>query len=412
MVNSIRSAAADSNTIDYDVIVVGGGLAGSSMAAALADTDITVALIEQFASSAELPECIDSIDGFDPRVSALTPKSQRFLTSLGVWSTIESARVSPYYSMRVWDGEGTASLDFDAAEAGCDVLGHIVENRITIAALMARVSQARNIDVIAPAAVEQLLPVGDSWQLQLADGQQLSAALIVAADGANSPLRQQAGIETREWDYNHCGLVATVETSKPHQATAWQRFTDDGVLAMLPLASESERKLSIVWSLPPERAEQMMALSDDDFTAVLAREFEHRLGDISAVSRRFSFPLRQRHAKDYFRPGLALVADAAHTIHPLAGQGINLGLKDVEVLAEEILRAKQRHTALGSTATLSRYQRRRMADNLRMMSLMEALKRLFNQPALPVRWLRNSGMRLVSSVAGIKRYLIKQATEI
>lgn len=411
MANRFEVAAGIRAAMDYDVIIVGGGLAGSSMAAALADSDITVALIEQFASSTQMPECQDIIDGYDPRVSALTPKSQRFLTALGAWPKMTAARVSRYYSMQVWDGEGTASLSFNAADAGCEVLGHIVENRVTIAALMLAVKKARNIDVIAPAAVEKLLPVGDAWQLQLADGQQLTAALIVAADGANSPLRQQAGIETREWDYQHCGLVTTVEVTKPHQHTAWQRFTDDGVLAFLPLASELDNKLSIVWSLPPDRAEQVMALSDDAFSAVLAREFEHHLGDITAVSRRFSFPLRQRHAKQYYRPGLALVADAAHTIHPLAGQGINLGLKDVEVLAEEILRAKRRNIPLGSSATLSRYQRRRMADNLRMMTLMEALKRLFNQPALPVRWLRNSGIRWLSSLAGVKRYLIKQATE-
>ncbi len=405
---------------DYDVIIVGGGLAGSSLAAALADSELSVAMIDQSVPSTTFAQRVGGADGYDPRVSALTARSQAFLTRLGVWQDIVDAGVAQYRYMKIWDGSGTAELALSAMEANCDFLGHIVENSITVSALMKRITEARNIDIVAPATVATLDPIANvdgenneaCWQLTLADGRLLKAALIVAADGALSPLRQQAKLETREWDYHHCGLVCTVQTQYSHQATAWQRFTDDGVLAFLPLVSDdAEHYCSIVWSVPPERAEALLALSDAEFKEQLARQFEERLGKIIAVSRRFSFPLRQRHAKQYYRPGLVLVADAAHTIHPLAGQGINLGLKDTEVLAEELLRARRRGIGLGCTGTLARYQRRRMADNLRMMSLMEALKQLFGHQSLPIRWLRNTGMRWLSHIAPLKKQLIKQATE-
>ncbi|ROR98855.1 2-octaprenylphenol hydroxylase [Sinobacterium caligoides] len=404
---------------DYDVIIVGGGLAGSSLAAALANSPLSVAMIEQVEGDYTMPEAEPGIDHYDPRVSALTAKSQRFLMTLGAWDGIEAARLASYRQMRVWDGEGTASLEFSAAEVGCSQLGHIVENRVTVAALMQRVMAARNIEIIAPAKVTQLHPLEEAdaaageacWALELADGRNLSAALVVAADGAVSPLRAQAGLQTREWDYHHHGLVCSVQTEQVHRATAWQRFTDEGVLAFLPLAGDDQHYCSIVWSVPAERAAALLALSDVEFCTELERQFESTLGAITSVSKRFSFPLRQRHAKEYYRDGLVLVADAAHTIHPLAGQGINLGLKDTEVLAEELLRAQKRGVGLGSRATLSRYQRRRMADNLRMMALMEALKRLFARRELSVRWLRNSGMRLVSRISLVKRLLIKEAME-
>jgi 2-octaprenylphenol hydroxylase len=250
-----------------------------------------------------------------------------------------------------------------------------------------------------------------AYSLALEDGSTMQASLLVAADGALSIIRTLAGFETREWDYNHKAIVATVECEQPHQQTAWQRFLPQGPLALLPLADVNGGKqyCSIVWSAEPDYADELLALDDAGFRAALGQAFEHRLGGINAVSKRFSFPLRQRHAKQYFKAGLVLVGDAAHSIHPLAGQGINLGLQDVQVLAEEIKRGVKRGLLLSDEAILQRYQRRRMADNLTMMAAMDGFKRLFEREELPVRWLRNEGMRLLAKIPGVKNTIIRQA---
>jgi 2-octaprenylphenol hydroxylase len=234
--------------------------------------------------------------------------------------------------------------------------------------------------------------------------------LVVGADGANSFVRQTLGFKTREWDYHHHAIVCTVETEKPHQHTAWQRFMTSGPVALLPLtANDNAHFCSIVWSVIPQEAERLMQLSDIEFAAALTQATEACLGKVLGSSQRFSFPLRQRHAVDYVQEGVALVADAAHTIHPLAGQGINLGLQDVRVLAEELLRAKALQQGLGDMQVLSRYQRRRKTDNLMMMAVMEGFQRLFGQSSLLLRWVRNRGMAEVARHPVLKKQLIKQA---
>ena len=232
-------------------------------------------------------------------------------------------------------------------------------------------------------------------------------------DEALSQLRKLAGLRTREWDYGHHALVCTVETEKPHCGVAHQRFLSAGPLAFLPLASRAGRNYcSIVWSVESAPAQELLALGDEEFKQQLGLAIEHRLGAILACSDRIGFPLRQRHAIDYVQPGLALVGDAAHTIHPLAGQGINLGLQDVAVLAQELLAAHQQGAALGSLAVLQRYQRRRKGENLLMMAAMDGFKRLFAEQALPVRWLRNTGMNLVGGNGPLKRRLMRHAMGI
>lgn len=326
----------------FDAIIVGAGIAGSALACALGGSSLRVAIIEAAPLPLEWPEQDDTINGFDGRVSALTLSSQNFLRNLSVWSEIVQRRVSPYNKMQVWDGEGTGSICFLAEEINQPALGHIVENRITIAALVKQFSQYANVQSIAPAKLEQIFETEHGRELILEDGRVLQAPLIVAADGANSFVRHQAGFETREWDYHHHAIVATVQVTKPHHQTARQRFLPQGPLAFLPLNSGTgeQHLCSIVWSATPQYAKNLMELSDDEFAVALAQAFEYELGDVQKLSRRTCFPLRQRHATDYVKPGIALIADAAHTIHPLAGQGINLGLMDVKVLAEELLRGK------------------------------------------------------------------------
>ena len=393
----------------YDVIIVGAGIAGSALACALGGSGLSVAVVEAQSLSAQWPPLETAIDGYDARVSALTVASQQFLDSLGVWQAVAERRISPYRHMQVWDAEGTGSIEFNAEEINQPLLGHIAENRLLVAALLARLAQHSNVEMLSPLRVASM-PHGDgSRRLQMDDGRVLQATLIVAADGANSRIRELAGIATTEWDYEQHALVATVKTAQPHGQTARQRFLPEGPLAFLPLSGGDDHYCSIVWSAVPAFAENLMALDDSDFAAQLAAAFEHRLGMVEAVSRRFSFPLRQRHARDYVQAGLVLVGDAAHTIHPLAGQGINLGLLDVQVLAEELLRARSRQLSIAEPMALARYQRRRKANNLAMMAAMEGFKRLFAESALPVRWARNAGMRWLDKAAPVKRRIMREA---
>jgi len=394
---------------EFDVIIVGAGIAGAALACALGDSELRIAIVEAQPLQQCWPEQGSAVSEFDPRVSALSPSSQQFLEQLAVWPAMAQQRISPYQHMQVWDAEGTGAIAFSSRDINSAVLGHIVENRITVSALQQQFSRAANVQALAPARLAAVsLATGE---LTLEGGQRLRAPLLVAADGANSLLREQAGFELREWDYGHSALVTTVQHSAPHSYTARQCFLPEGPLAFLPLSTVGggQQLSSIVWSSTPARAQQLLKLDDRAFALQLGRAFEGRLGVIEAVAPRYSFPLRQRHAIDYTRPGIALVGDAAHSIHPLAGQGINLGLMDVKVLAEELLRAQRRGLAPGDSSVLERYQRRRKGANLTMMAAMEGFKRLFGHRALPVRWLRNNGMRWLDQNPGLKNQLMRRA---
>ena len=398
----------------FDIAIVGSGIAGSALATALSGQGFSVALIEAQAPRLKpLPNVID-VAQFDPRVSALTPKSQKFLQDVGAWEGIVQQRMCPYTHMTVWDAEGTGSIEFDCSEVKAPALGHIVENRIVTAALLSKVRDTRDIELMSPVSVTACkLNESGGAQLSLDGKGILETDLVVAADGARSQVRQMLDFKTREWDYGHDAIVATVELERSHQATAWQRFLPSGPLAFLPLAGEPDKHLcSIVWSLREPLSKELLSLDETTFCRRLEHAFEHRLGRVLACSPRFAFPLRQRHAVDYVRPGVALVADAAHTIHPLAGQGINLGLQDVQVLAEEIVAGRARGAKPGQLQLLKRYQRRRKSENLLMMAAMDGFKSLFGHSALPIRLLRNEGMRTVAALGPIKRQLMHRAMGI
>ena len=389
-----------------DLIIVGAGMVGSALALALKDSGLNILLLDG-GSMAVRPFSGEA--PFEPRVSALSMASQRLLERLQVWPGVLVRRASPYAQMQVWDGSGTGSIHFSAASVHADNLGHIVENRVVQDALLEALFDSE-VGLLPNARLEQLRRDGDDWLLQLVDGRQLRTPLLVAADGANSSVRQMAGCATREWDYLHHAIVTSVRCADAHQATAWQRFTDDGPLAFLPLRrGEDEHWCSIVWSTVPEEARRLMALDDQAFRQALGKAFEWRLGEILEVDPRLCIPLRQRHAKRYIQPGLALIGDAAHTIHPLAGQGVNLGFLDAATLAEVLLHALRRGEALASEKTLSRFERRRMPHNLAMMAAMEGFQRLFQADPLSVRWLRNSGLNLVDGLAEAKALFVRQA---
>jgi 2-octaprenylphenol hydroxylase len=283
---------------------------------------------------------------------------------------------------------------------------------VIVAAMHEQLIRQPALDCLIPANVRTLHNAADAALLTLENGRQLSARLVIAADGAQSPLRQLAGFETREWDYEHEAIVCSVRTTKQHQQCARQIFMDEGVLAFLPLASageHSEQWCSVVWSVLPQVAKSLMRLSDEDFCKKLSLASEHWLGEVIHSSQRISFPLRQRHALDYVRQRVVLIGDAAHSIHPLAGQGANLGLADVNVLADELQRVKSTGRDPADPLLLARYQRERKPHNMSMMLLMEGFKRLYAEQPLPIRWLRNAGMRAIEHSPTIKNQLIRAA---
>lgn len=385
-------------------------MAGAALAAALRGQGLSIALVEaRPVAPPELPSACD-VASFDTRVSALNLQSGALLEQLGVWPAIERYRHCAYRHMTVWDADGTGLIDFDAAEMDQPALGHIVENRAVIAALLGPVLSSPDITVFAPRRVQAIECDEDGVTLALEEARPVRARLLVAADGAMSSVRKLLDFETREWDYGHRALVATVATEQFHEDTAWQRFLSTGPLAFLPLpGGDAENFCSIVWSLQDDLVDEILELDDEAFCSELGRAFEHRLGRVVASSARGAFPLRQRHAVDYVQPRVALVGDAAHTIHPLAGQGINLGLQDVIALAEEILVACARGADPGQLNVLRRYQRRRKGENLLMMGAMDAFKFLFEQDALPLRWLRNAGMAGVGASGPLKHEIMRHA---
>ena len=396
-------------TAQPDILIVGAGMAGLTLAAALADQPVSVVVIDphMHAGPEQWP------DTFDPRVSALTQASENMLRRLGAWDAMMAQRVAPFAHMDVWDGDGTGNIQFHASEAGAEHLGHIVENRVTTHALFERVKAAANVEVRCLGLEKILDTEQGGWRVLLSDGSEAEPTLLIGADGARSRVRDQLGFRCRTWAYGQSAIVTTVKTEQPHGDTARQVFLESGPLAFLPLREQSTARKSnlssIVWSLDDEQLKPIMALSDEEFCSRLGKAFEHRLGKVLATDRRFAFPLVQNHAVDYILPGVALIGDAAHTIHPLAGQGINLGLLDAAVLAEEIQRALEHELPLDDFSILRRYQRRRKPHNLLLMSTMEAFKRLFGVDIPPLRVARNLGMSFFNRHTLVKGQIMARA---
>ncbi len=383
-------------TEHYEVIVVGGGMVGAATACALALGGVNVALLERFNPERHWPP-----EPIDIRVSALTKASQNILEMLGAWPGMVQRGVCAYRDMRVWDARADGELHFDCADTAFSELGHLVENRVTVAALWDVLDTLPTAKCITPAKVVDMQLNANNRQLRLEDGRILEADLVIAADGRDSALRQMAGIEVTGWEYRQDGLVATVSTEKSHQFTAWQRFLEEGPLAFLPL---NNGQCSIVWTLSSETAKHHLALDDQDFLDVLEHASGGILGKMLEVGPRAAFPLRFQYANRYIDQRFALCGDAAHAMHPLAGQGVNAGLLDAAAIAELVIQTKQEKRPLSSSRFLRRYERWRKGDNLMMMSSMDVLNKTYSMTAEPLVGLRSAGMNLVNNLAPVKAY--------
>ena len=385
---------------DFDVIIIGGGMVGATIAAGLGKAGIRCALVEKH------PPDLNPGDDISLRVSAITLASQRILTHVGAWPMIEHMRAQPFTEMQVWDQEGFGNIHFDCADVGEPIMGHIIENNIIVAGLWKTLPTCAGVTTFCPASVEHMERDNDRMRVTLSNSVVLSADLLIGAEGANSIVREFAGIELKVSDYQQSAVVANIRPERWHRDTAWQRFTPTGPIAFLPITDEL---CSIVWTNDTARAEEVMALDETEFCKQLYAAFDGRLGMLELVSERAAFPLIKRHAVDYVQPGLALAGDAAHTVHPLAGQGVNLGLADAAVLMEELIRAAGRRQPLGDLQVLRRYQRRRKGDNLLMQNAMSAFKHLFGSTLPPVSFARSLGMDMTNHLPPVKNLVNRYA---
>lgn len=400
---------------DYDLIVVGGGMTGASLALALGLTRWAVAIVDPRPDN-PVPGNATPQTGtdFSPRVSALAPASRRWLEQVNAWPLIPAERLSPYTGMHVWDAEGSGDVRFTASDsAGTDPdngddrpLGHIVENAWVEHALWQRLAQtdaitARNGERVAYAERQN----DGSWVVELRDTHDRTSVLtcrqLVIADGARSPLRDQLGFSIRRWPCDQVALVATVQHDRPHDATARQAFHREGPLAFLPLSLPDCS--SIVWSMDTDAATEFMNTNARDQALYLETAIGRSLGAISVCGNVFSFPLHQMYARQYWQPGVVLAGDAAHQLHPLAGQGVNLGLQDVSTLADILTTASGQGVALTEPLLYRRYARQRQGHNLAGIVAMEGFRRLFAPTNPAVHAARNLGMRVFNQSGSMRQ---------
>jgi 2-octaprenylphenol hydroxylase len=394
-----------------DVLIVGAGLVGLSLAAALQTSGCGLKIkIVDARDKPELPvnkfksrEDHTLRSGIASRVSSINPGSKKFLDRIGAWERISESTISPFQQMHVWDGQGTSHIEFGDSDSGA--LGYIVENERIVEALLEVLSDSTSIEFHWQTRLSDLSQDDEGYSLTLEDGTKIHTGLLVGADGGNSIVRELCNIRTVKWSYEQTALVTTVETELAHGQVARQCFTKDGPLAFLPLSDE--HFCSIVWSV--REVDRLLALTDAEFCALVGSAFENRLGEIRGVDQRFSFPLVQQHALQYVGEHVALIGDAAHTIHPLAGQGANLGFADARVLAQILAGAKLEGRKVEDKSLLNQYQRQRRTENVPMAVVMETFKRLYNTDNPGVNWLRNTGMRMINGNENLKSMITRLA---
>ena len=382
-----------------DVAIVGGGMVGGALALGLAQHGFTVTVVEQAS-----PPAFDPTSDPDVRVSALSTASVSLLRGLGVWEAVLDMRAHPWRRLETWEWE-TAHVAFDAAELKLPLLGYMVENNVLQLALWQALEAHPQVTLRVPASLTALQRHQTHSVLHLDNGDTLTAKLVVGADGANSRVRKLAGIGIHAWNYRQSCMLITARCEDAPGDSTWQQFTPSGPRAFLPLSGEWA---SLVWYDSPARIRQLRSLSMPQLQQEIVRHFPSRLGNVTPVATG-AFPLTRRHALQYVQPGLALVGDAAHTIHPLAGQGVNLGYRDVDALLDVLTRARSHGEAWADKPVLKRYQTRRMADNALMQSGMDLFYAGFSNDLGPVRILRNLGLMAAARAGGLKRQALKYA---
>ena len=385
----------------FDFIVNGGGMVGASVALGLADLGFEIALIE-YAPPAAMPAADAT---FELRVSALAPASIALLESLGVWSVIQAERVCPYRRMRVFDQNSSGDVTFDAAEIGAPYLGYIVENKRVQAALWQRIDQHEQIQAFTEVQPAQVQMSEQQVQLLLDDGQMLRARWLLGADGARSWVRETLGLGARTLDYGVYAQVLSVQTAYPQQDITWQRFTSHGPEAFLPLAGQ---RASLVWYDSPDAVQQRAKQDSASLLDALHTTFPAELGEISHIEQQGYFPIRKMHAQRYHHQRAVLLGDAAHAIHPLAGQGANLGFADVQAWLQLMQEAKLQRARWAALANANAYARARRLDNQMMQSAMDAFEVGFKQNQSLIRHARGAGMQLVAQ----NRWLRAQITRL
>lgn len=388
--------------MDIDVVIAGGGLAGSVMAALLGQAGIHCLVLEP-----RRPGQAADSGAADPRALAITPASQRILQATGVWRHLPRDRIGWFSGMEVWDENGGGRIEFHSRDVGAAALGYIIEQSLLQAVLDRAVEFYPGIHVDHENRIEALNNDEDSLSLQLTDGSYVNARLLVGADGLRSPTREMAGIAWHWHDYDQQAVAAVVRTEREHGHVARQRFLGRGPLAFLPMAED--RQCGVVWSTTPGHARELLAYPAEIFNRELEAAFEHTLGAVTHSESRAAFPLGRAQAETYCGRRLALIGDAAHCVHPLAGQGANLGLLDAASLAQVVTAARNGQRDIGARVVLRRYERWRRGENLFMIRVLDGFKYLFEDRHGPVRLLRNSGLDLVNALPFVKNRIMRRA---
>jgi len=384
---------------NFDVLIVGGGMVGATVACGLGNSTLKVAIVEQV-----MPDAFLASQPHDLRVSALSIASQTILQTVGAWEGVVTRRYCPFKRMRVW--ETTGDTEFCSDDIAHAALGFIVENRITQLALVDRLQQFDNIQLFCPALIKKIhyAPTGSSVELD--NGTTINAKLLVAADGGQSRVRQSVGLGVTSWDYQQQAMVIYVETDYPQQDITWQRFVPSGPQAFLPLDGNYA---SLVWYNSADEISRLKALCYADLMPELLATFPECLGSLKQILGTASFPLKRQHAQQYVKQGVALVGDAAHTINPLAGQGVNIGLLDAAALAEVLIAAQQQGESIADIKVLKRYEAMRRTENLKMMTAMDVFYQVFSNQLPPVKFLRNLSLGLAERLSPLKNKVMKAA---
>lgn len=385
--------------VNVDIAIVGAGITGQTLALALAQQDFKVAIIDANDIAQDITEA------FSPRVSAISKASERIFKNVGAWHHIQ--RMQAYTEMHVWEDQAFGRIAFSAQENKVENLGHIVENNCIVQALLETAKAANNIQLFLGQKITTINRSEEQQFINLESADMVTAKLIVGADGGNSFVRKIAGFPVTFWDYDHTAIVANIKTEQAHQNIARQAFTPTGPLAFLPLSSPNV--CSIVWSQDTREAERLLGLTDEGFCKSLQVALDNQLGKCELLTKCFNYPLKMQYAQQWADTGIVLVGDAAHTIHPLAGQGANLGLLDAAALAQELGALKEAGKPFHTKKALRPYERWRKAEAAKVVATMEGFKRLFNGTDPALKLARNVGLTAANAIGPIKKFFIQQA---